>query len=62
MTEFQGGTLITMEDMGYQYQVHAIRKAIRPLFTDPVTIMCHLLCIFTIFIRKWQIIATGCFF
>ena len=35
MTEFEDGTLITMEAMGYQ--VHAIGKAIRPLFTDPVT-------------------------
>ena len=35
MTEFLDGTLITMEVMGCQ--VYAIRKAIRPLFTDPVT-------------------------
>ena len=34
MTECQDGTLITMEVMGYQ--VHAIGKAIGPLFADPV--------------------------
>ena len=35
MTKFCNGTLITMEVMGCQ--VHAIGRAIRPFFTDPVT-------------------------
>ena len=35
LTEFQDSTVITMEVMGCQ--VHAIGKAIRPLFADPVT-------------------------
>jgi len=35
VTEFQDGTFITLEVMGCE--VHAIGKAIRPLFTDPVT-------------------------
>ena len=35
MTDFQDGTLITMEAMGCQ--VHVIRKAIRPIFADPVS-------------------------
>ena len=34
MIEFQDGTLTTMEVMGCQ--VHAIRKALRLLFADPV--------------------------
>ena len=37
MTEFQDGNFIAMEVMGCQ--VHAIGKAIRPLFADPVTII-----------------------
>ena len=35
MTEFQDGTLITMEVMSSQ--VYAIRKVIRPLFAGLVT-------------------------
>ena len=35
--EFQDGTLITTEVMGCQ--VHAIGKATRPLFADPVTFL-----------------------
>jgi len=35
VTEVQDGTFITMEVMGCQ--VHAIGKAIRLLFADPVT-------------------------
>ena len=35
MTEIQDCTLVTMEVMGYQ--VHAIGKAKRPLYVDPVT-------------------------
>ena len=35
MTKFQHGTIFTIQVMGCQ--VHTIGKAIRPLFTDPVT-------------------------
>ena len=38
MTKFQGGTIFTGEVMGCQ--VHAIGKAIRPLFPDLETYMC----------------------
>ena len=34
-TEFQDGTLITMEVIGCQ--VHTIGKAVRLLFADPIT-------------------------
>ena len=34
MTKFQAGIILTSQVM--DYQVHAIGKAIRPLFTDPV--------------------------
>jgi len=37
MTIFQAGTTLTSQVMNFQ--VHAIRKAIRPLFADQVTIM-----------------------
>ena len=37
MSEFQDGTSITMKVMGCQ--VHAIGKAIRLLFADPVTLI-----------------------
>jgi len=39
-TEYQDGTFITIEVMGCQLQVGAIEKAIRHLFTDPVTYLC----------------------
>ena len=42
MTEFQDGTLITMEVKGSQ--VYAIRKVIRPLFADPVTYVGVIFC------------------
>ena len=35
MTKFQAGTILTSLVM--DYQVHAIGKAIRPLFSNPVT-------------------------
>ena len=35
MTKFQDGTILTSQVM--DCQVHAIGKAIRPLFADPVT-------------------------
>ena len=35
MTKFQDGTIHTSHVKGYQ--IHAIGKAIRPLFADPVT-------------------------
>jgi len=38
--KFREGILITVEVMGHQ--VHAIGKAIRPLFADPVTYMLFL--------------------
>ena len=42
MTEFQDGTLITMEVMGCQ--MHAIGKVIRTLFSDPCTCNTDFLC------------------
>jgi len=36
VTEFQDGNFIVMEVMGCQ--VHAIGKAIRPPFADPITL------------------------
>ena len=36
MTKFQAGTMHTSQVM--DCQVHAIGKAIRPIFADPVTI------------------------
>ena len=35
LTKFQTGTMLTSQVM--DSQIHAIEKAIRPLFTDPVT-------------------------
>ena len=35
MTKFQTGTMLTSQVM--DSQIHAIEKAIRPLFADPVT-------------------------
>ena len=52
MTEFQDGTLVTMEVMGYQ--AHAIRKAIRPLFLDPVTRHAHDAWLSVSLFQLWQ--------
>ena len=41
MTKFQAGTILTSQVM--DCQVHAIGKAIRPLFADLVTNIFHLL-------------------
>ena len=35
VTKFQAGTMLTSQVM--DSQIHAIEKAIRPLFADPVT-------------------------
>ena len=43
MTEFQDGNFIVMEVIGCQ--VHAIGKAIRPLFADLVTLCMKKLCL-----------------
>ena len=37
MTKFQTGTIFTSQVM--DFQLHAIGKAIRPLFADPVTVI-----------------------
>ena len=39
VTKFQTGTMLTSQVM--DSQIHAIEKAIRPLFADPVTFYKH---------------------
>ena len=45
VTKFQTGTMLTSQVM--DSQIHAIEKAIRPLFADPVTYMMAHACVDT---------------